>query len=404
MESSEQKAVNHTERSHALLSASGSSRWLNCTPSARLEEKYGEEKGSSVFAQEGTLAHEHAEQDLRLALGLITPAEYSRNIAPIRASELYNEGMPEDVQMYVDYCLEVAIRAKAVTRFAKVLIEDRVDLTEWIPESFGTNDFSVIADGTLYVVDLKYGKGIKVDATDNPQLKLYALGSLHRHELEYDINKVIVAIVQPRLDHISEFEISAEELKEWGQVTVKYKADLAYKGEGELCAGSWCQWCKIKARCSKLAEVNLAATRMDFSEPEKDVALLSDAELISIFESAKAIYSWLEAVETHVLSAAINGKDWPGHKLVEGRATRRWTDEDKAKALLTEAGYTPEQYLKVKLEGIGAIEKLVGKKMFSAMFEGVVNRPVGKPVVVPLSDKRPNMPRTAVEDFLDEVL
>ena len=227
-----QNSINHTGRVHALLSASGASRWMKYTPSARLEEEYPSQ--SSVFAQEGTLAHEFAETMLRYEIGQINLQVYDATIEDLRSSELYTDEMEEQVQKYVSHVMESYAEALSITPDALMLIEEKVDLTHYIEDGFGSCDDVIIADNQLIVEDLKYGKGVRVDAQDNSQLKLYALGALRRYEMHYDIETVRMSIIQPRLDHISTWEISAKDLIEWGETVVKPTAKKAYAGEGEL--------------------------------------------------------------------------------------------------------------------------------------------------------------------------
>ena len=392
-------AVKHSERSHALLSASGASRWLNCTPSARLEDAEPK-KESSVYAAEGTLAHEFGEVELLHRLGRIPGSEYTRRTSDLREHELYYEGMEDEVDKYVEFCLEEIQEAQRTTSDAVISIEERVDLTQWIPEAFGTNDFLTIADGELSVVDLKFGKGVKVEAKQNAQLMLYGLGSLYAHSLEYDIQSVRLNIVQPRLDHISSWTIPATDLMEWGENFVRKQAAQAFEGKGEMKAGSWCQFCKVKAKCPALSETCLSTARIDFAEEaEQSPALLSDSDVLDIYSHARMIYNWIEAVENYVLEKALEGKDWPGYKLVEGRSIRRWADEEEAKKALSAAGYKADDYLTVKLAGIGQVEKLVGKTKINGLLGQWIHKPEGKPTLVEASDKRPPLKLSAADDF-----
>lgn len=377
------KAVDHSARAHALLSASGASRWLNCTPSPRIEERFEEEK-TSTFAAEGTLAHEFGDIGLRRAANQITEEEYIKLLEVNRAHELYTDEMEDEVQKYIDYVMEQYNAAKQTTPDAILSIEEKIDLTDFIEDGFGTNDAVIIADGVMEVNDLKYGKGIRVSAEDNPQLKLYGLGALAANELMYDIKTVRLGVIQPRLDHIDTWEIPAEDLKKWGEYTVRPKAKLAYAGEGLQQAGDWCRWCKAKAKCATLASRCLKIAKHEFKDPH----ILTDAQLMDVYHQIAKVTDWASAVNKHVLDEAIKGKKWPGLKLVEGRSNRVWANTEKVAEVLIEEGYGDDQIYNTKLKGIGDIEKLVTKAAFPAMLGDVVNKPPGKPSLVPESDKR----------------
>ena len=384
----------HKERKHALLSASGASRWLNCTPSAVLEDAY--ENSSSSAAEEGTLAHELAELTLRHSTGLIGTTYFDFEKAKIEKNPLFKDEMYEEVQKYVDYVLEQFIASKQVTKDAILLIEDKIDLLFLIEDGFGTCDAEIIADGVLEVIDLKYGKGIAVSANDNSQLKLYALGAYAKNSLLYDIKTIKLTIAQVRLDAISSYTLTPDELVTWGETFVKPRAELATKGEGELCTGEWCKWCRAKAKCSKMAEECLQQARVDFADPK----VLTDEQILECYKQLDKIADWAKAVSEYVEKEALAGREWDGYKLVEGRSNRKWSDEDKIKEVLKSELYEEKEYLNVKLKGIGDIEKLVGKTNFTKIVGSYVEKPAGSPTLVPSSDKREPFKRpTAAEDF-----
>jgi len=368
MSKSDKKEVNHSERVHALLSASGASRWINCTPSPRLEEGFANE--SSSFAEEGTLAHEVAEILLKERIGLISEVEYINALVILQKSKYYSKEMLEYCYQHIDYVLEQFAEAKRKTPDAILLIEQKVDITHLIEEGFGTCDVIIIADGTLEVIDLKYGLGVRVSAEDNSQLKLYGSGALEAYDLMYDIHTVKLTITQPRMDSISSWEISAEDLRQWGEEVVKPKAQIAYAGEGEQVTGEWCKFCKASPRCKAQADKALELAKLDFAEP----MLLTDAQLIEVYGQSPQVTKWLAAVTDYIFKEAMNGKKWEGYKLVDGQNRRGWTDEEKVKEiLLLEEGYKPaEIYNDPKLKGIGDIEKLVGKKEFPTLLGDVV--------------------------------
>ena len=378
--------IKHADRKHALLSASGASRWINCTPSPRLEEQF-EESATSSFAAEGTLAHEFGDLALKSSIEVLSKKDSARDLEILRKHPLYTDEMEEQVHKYVSYVLEEFTAAKLKTIGALLLIEEKVDLTHFIEEGFGTNDAIVIADGTMEVIDLKYGKGIRVDAEDNSQLKLYGLGALRAYELLYDIHTVKMTIHQPRLDHISSAEISAVDLNTWGEDIVKPKAKLAYAGEGEQIAGSWCQWCKVKARCAALAGESLKMAKHDFKKPQ----LLTDKQLLEVYKQIPGFTGWASAVKDYILAEAIAGKKWKGYKLVEGRSNRKWVDDVKVAAQLLKLKFAPEKFMVSKLGGITLIEKLVGKDKFQTILGSLVVKPQGAPTIAEESDKRPAM-------------
>jgi hypothetical protein len=383
----------HTERKHALLSASGASRWINCTPSPRLEEDF--EESDSDFAAEGTLAHEFADLELNYRMKCIKLPKYNARIGLLRSHDKYASEMEGFVEEYVNYVLEQFNVAKKITPGAILLIEEKINLTYFIEDGFGTGDAIIIADGCLEVIDFKYGKGVKVDAENNSQLMLYGLGALWANELSYDIGSVKVTVHQPRLDHISSWSIDAMELNIWGRTTVTEKAKLAYAGEGDQCAGDWCRWCKVKPRCKALADQNLEIAKHDFADPQ----LMSDEELIEVFKQTPALTNWAKSIGEYLFKEALAGKTWPEHKLVTGRSNRIWSNSDEAIKILGKS-YDQDQFMNIKLKGIGDIEKLVTKKNFDTRLGSCVIKPEGKPTLVHESDKRPALGiEQAKEDF-----
>lgn len=396
------KTIPHSQRAHALLSASGASRWLNCTPSAKLEDDYGE-KTTSLYAMEGTLAHELSELYLRKdVLENIDEADFENQLEEIMANELFNDEMLEVIPTYTDYCEDQYIEAKNNNEYAIIEIEQKLDLTEYVPESFGTADCVIISDGLMEVIDLKYGKGIPVYADYNKQLMLYALGALRKYDTMYDINEVRVTIVQPRINNISSWQISVEELIKWAEEELKSLADMAFHGKGELRAGDWCRFCAVRNQCRKLYEQQIEIAKHEFAEPY----LLTDEEIADIVLRVPKLVEWANSIADYAKSKAINeNKQWPGLKLVEGRSYRKWIDEDKALQTIYEQfpELDEEQVTTTKINGITTIEKLVGKKKFFEKLNSIVVTPQGKPTLVSAKDKRPAIGvQLAQLDFANE--
>lgn len=380
--------IKHSERAHALLSASGANRWLTCTPSAKLEEEYGERK-SSPYAAEGTLAHELAELYLRKdVLNNISDADFELKLEEIMANEFFSDEMVEAVSMYTDYCEGQLIAAQTENIFAEMEIEQKFDLTEYVPESFGTGDCVIIADPALEIVDFKFGKGVPVYADWNKQLMLYGLGALRKYDTMYYIETIKLTIVQPRLNNISTFVMPVAELRKWAEEELAPRAQMAFKGEGELVAGDHCKFCAVKNRCRKLYEQQMEIAKHEFQEP----TMLSDEDIVDILERAPHFIEWINSITSYAQDMAVNhNKIWPGYKLVEGVSRRKWSDEDQAtQAIFARCPELSEdQIFDTKLKSITNIEKLIGKKRFAEILSDVTIKPEGKPTLVPMSDKRP---------------
>lgn len=372
-------------KGHAVLSASSSERWLNCPPSARLCEAY-EDKGSD-YAAEGTDAHALAEARLKQALGIPTED-------PVENLTWYNAEMEDCAQGYAAYVVELLETAKQTCSDPVVMIEQRVDFSRWVPGGFGTGDCICIAEGLLNIVDLKYGAGIEVSADHNPQMMLYALGALEIFDGIYDIDTVRMTIYQPRKSNISIFEMSKDALLTWADTELTEKARLAYEGQGNFSCGEWCRFCKAKAECRERAIYNLRLAQYDFLNP----ALLQDEEIADILGRIDALTSWASDVKEYALQQAISGKEWTGWKLVEGRSNRKYTSETDVAAAVESVGLDPYER---KVLGVTAMQKLLGKTRFEELLSPYIEKPQGKPTLVPESDKRPAM-NTAKNDFMEE--
>lgn len=379
---------------HALLGASSAARWLNCTPSARLTEKI--EDTTSEYAAEGTLAHSLGEIMLSKELKLITTEKYNAELKLIKDNPLYYEGMIDEVQDYVDYVMEQYQAALAKTKDAKIFLEEKLDYSTYVPSGFGTGDCIIIADGEMEIIDLKFGKGVEVSPVDNPQLKLYALGAYEKYCFIYGIDTIKMTIAQVRLNNISSSDISAEMLEEWAENVVKPKAKLAYAGKGEQVPGEWCMFCKVKATCKARAEANTEF----YTQHKKDTNLLGIEEIADILAMADEMKKWADDIQAYALETALEGTKYPGWKLVEGRSNRKITDEAELAGVLMNAGYEDSKIYKPKtLEGITALEKVVGKKKFAELAAGLIDKPPGKPTLVVESDKRKEL--DSVEDDFD---
>lgn len=391
----------HAERAHALLGASGASRWIACPPSARLTENIPEKR--SEYADEGTAAHELSEVKLQQQLMPNNSArrkELETALAKAMASTYYGPEMENAVNDYVDIVAERFLAAKARSQDAVIMFEQRLDFSEWVPEGYGTGDVIIISDGIMDVIDLKYGKGVPVSAFGNPQMRLYALGAWQEYDFLYGIEEIHMTIIQPRLDSVSTDIVQVSELLEWAETVVKPAAALAFAGEGEFKAGEHCRWCKVKGNCRARADENMKALEYEFRDP----ALLSLEEIGSVLFVAEQLKAWAKDVEDYAFEQAKAGAKIPAWKLVEGRSNRILADIEAVKAKLIEAGYEETKLFKPReLLGIGDLEtKVVGsKKEFAKLVDGLIIKPPGKPVLVPETDRRPEL-NSVDQDFAGE--
>lgn len=367
---------------HSDLSASGSNRWLHCPPSAKECAKLPDV--SSEYARQGTDAHTLCEYKVKKALG-------RKMKDPTEDLTFYNEEMEECASEYAQFIMESLSAAKEHCKDPLVLVEQRLDFSRWVPGGFGTGDCVIVADDTLMVIDFKYGLGVLVDAEKNFQMMCYALGALSLFDGIYDIKEVNMTIFQPRRENVSTASMTKEELLHWAETVLKPTAELAAQGKGEYKAGDHCRFCKLKATCRKRAEYNLELAKYDFAVP----STLEDEEIEIVLSKADELVNWAGEVKEYALQQALSGKSWKGWKLVEGRSNRRYVSEEAVAAKVEEAGYDPYEK---KLLGITAMTKQLGKKKFDELLKGLIEKPQGKPVLVPESDKRPAL-HTAVDDF-----
>lgn len=370
---------------HALLSASSSHRWLECPPSAKLCASHPDR--ASPYAQQGTDAHELAAYKVQQALGM-------KVRDPTEDLEYFDQEMADCTDAYCAFVMEQLAEARKHCADPIVLVEQRLDFSRWVPEGFGTGDACIVADDVLHVIDLKYGVGIMVDATQNPQTMCYALGLLEAFDGIYDVSTVRMTIFQPRRENISTFEMSKADLLAWAENVLAPTAKLAFNGEGEFKAGDHCQFCTAKATCRKRTEYNLEMARYDFEVPSE----LTDDEIAAILPRIDELIAWGGDVKEYALQQAVSGTHYPGFKVVEGRSVTRYTNEEAVAAAVTAAGEDPYER---KLLGLTAMKALLGKKRFDDILGGLTFKPPGKPTLVPESDKRPAM-NTAKNDFMEE--
>lgn len=381
---------------HARLSASSAFRWINCPGSVALSDQCPA-PASSSYADEGTLAHAIGELKLRYVNDEISKRQLNAKMKPLLQNEYYCGEMEEATSYYADAVIEAL---EAAGEDAELMIEQQFSLDRWVPEGFGTSDAVVIGGGVIQVIDLKYGKGIKVDARNNPQLRLYGLGAANLFDSLYDFDTVRMTIIQPRLDHISTEELPLSELLAWAEDDVKPRAQMAMDGTDYTAVGDWCRFCPAKAVCRKRAEYNLSIAKDDFRNPP----LLSDEEIGEVLRRADELQHWVKDVGDYALEQALAGKQYDGWKLVEGRSVRKYADDLKVAEALKAAGYDEAMLYERKLYGISAMEKIVGKKRLTETLGDLIVKPAGKPVLVPESDKREaiNTAEAAKADFTKE--
>lgn len=374
---------------HAALSASGSKLWLASPGAHWMEEMIPDT--TSPFAEEGTIAHTMVEIKLKREIGDITKAVATRRLNKLKKSEYYSRSMDEYTDQHVDLVMEDYLGLDHPT----MAVEQRVDFSEWVPGGFGTSDTVLVADGRLHIFDLKYGKGVPVSADWNPQIMLYSLGAWDAFNAVEDITDVAMTIDQPRLGSVSTFHISIAELLHWAEHTVKPAAQAAVSGYfpgGQLFDfrhGDTWRWYKAAGFDRHLAEQCLRIRKYKFREANS----LTADEIADILAQADDIKRWLEAVQAYALDGVYSGKlDLPGYKVVEGRSNRRITDEDAAAARLQEAGYSTDDIMRApSLKTITDLGKALGQKKLTELLGELIDKPQGKPTLVPETDKRPAM-------------
>ncbi len=401
-----------TPMKHAKCSASSSGRWLNCTAAPNFEEQFP--KGTSIYAEEGRLAHSICEATALYNADQITKRTYNSRLKKLQANENYNPEMMTTAKAYADFIWQQVMSFKEKPYQAQ---EVRVDFSEYVPEGFGTSDCVIIGDGTLVIVDYKHGKGVPVSAENNSQMRLYALGALDQYGMLYVVEKVRMCIVQPRItDEVSIEELTVDQLKAWGE-QIKPIAQKAFTGEGaEFKEGPWCRFCAGKAVCRARAE-NMTALE-DFRDlpiegklSEEDAALrslrmdagevlppvLTDADIGELLHRGAELVSWYNDLKDYALSAILDGKEIPGWKAVEGRSVRSFDDAEAAFKDIIAAGYEETMLYERKPKSLAEVEKMLGKKAFAEVAGAHVMRPPGKPALAEESDKRPSFSPAATD-------
>lgn len=382
------KGTREADLGHAVLSASGSHRWLNCTPSARLELEF--ENTTSEAAREGTAAHALCEHKLKKFLK-------KRSKRPV--SDYNSDEMEECTDAYAEFVMEQYEEAKKSCKDPVILIEQKLDFSCYVPEGFGTGDCIIISDDKLHIIDFKYGQGIFVEAEHNPQMMLYALGALEIYDALYDIKEVAMTIFQPRRENVSTWTIPIEELKAWAEEELKPKARMAYDGEGEYLPGEWCTFCKAAVKCRARAEEKMKLARLEFKMPP----LLTDAEIEEVLNVLPDLTKWANEITAYASEAAIHhGKEWNGFKVVEGRSNRKYRDELLVAEAAREHGYT--DIYRQTLIPMTEMQKLMGKSTFEEILGDLIYKPPGKPTLVPNTDKRPAMNVTNAENEFDKIM
>lgn len=372
---------------HALLSASSAHRWLSAPPLPRLEQFFPH--STSNAAAEGTAAHALGEYKVHRALG----HSFKRPTSDYQSDEM--ESYTDD---YCSYVLEQFAAAKNYAKDPTITLEQKLDFSKHVPEGFGTGDCVIVSDHLLHIIDFKYGKGVKVNATNNPQMKLYALGALEMFGDLYDIDEVETTIYQPRMANISTWSIPVKDLMHWANTTLKQKAELAFAGQGSVCYGPWCQFSNCNAVLRARYDYHHKLDRFQLASPH----LLTDAEVGEVLEHIDDLNRWAHEVKAYATDLSINhGKKWPGFKLVEGRSIRHYRDESLVAVVLQEAGYA-DIYQK-KLLPITKLEAKLGKKKFNQLLGKQIYKPAGKPTLVPDDDPRANIAKsTPADEFKEE--
>jgi hypothetical protein len=382
------------ERAHAKLSASGSKKWLTCTPSAHLEDQFPDE--GSQYADEGTFAHEVFECLISFYAGKTSVKECNKRHAALKADARWNKELDDHVVDAVLVAKERIAEARERCKDPVILVEQRLDFSQWVPEGFGTGDLVIITDGLVEVMDYKHGKGVFVEAQDNSQMRLYGLGAYSELAHLYDIQRVRMTVLQPRLSNFGSEELVIDELLHWAEGYVQPRASLAWKGDGVFVPGDHCSegFCRARFHCAARAEHAMTLAKSDFALTEPK--LLTQDQICEVLAKGDAVAKWISDVQGYALEQAEkHARQWPGFKLVEGRSNRKYADPDVVAQRLLSEGVEEAVIYERSLLGITAMEKAIGKKKFAELLNDLVVKPQGKPTLVPVDDKRPALSSVA---------
>lgn len=387
---------------HALLSPSSASRWLECPPSARLEEQMEDTAGRAAF--EGTIAHAIVEILLLLELGRISKKEYKARLDLLKKEKFsitiykpdgttevvqdeepaFNEEMMDHAHDYVTIVMQQYQEALQKVPSSRIYPEQKFDISVYVPDSFGTCDTPIVSEPVLYIFDLKYGKGVPVSSENNRQMMLYALGAYLEFSRYYEIEEVHMTIVQPRIDNTSTAVISVEDLLRWAEKVLRPTAQLAFEGKGEFNPGKHCQFCRVRPTCRANHDY-----QMRIIELEKTPVQLTDAEIVQVLNQMRLVEGWLTSVKEYALNEAITkNRQWPGMKLVEGTSRRKYSDSEAVIQLLQDKGYKLTEISTQKPIGLGEMTKLIGKVNFAEWLNPLIIKPPGKLTLVPTEDDR----------------
>jgi len=392
-------------KAHALLSPSASKRWLSCTPSLRLSELFGD-SGTSEAAMEGTVAH-------ALCAAILTAMQLKESIIAndeeaVKVLKTSDEFTPADVDAYycpemLDYCLGYSSfvygeyqKSLKTTPDAVLMIETSIDISMYGEGMNGTTDAAIVSDSGLAIFDFKYGKGVKVEAAENTQMMIYALGNIAKYEMFYAFEDVTMHIYQPRMGNCSTYASTATDLKKWGEEYLKPHAIAALAGEGDYKCGDWCRFCPARTRCKKIAKTYYEVYT---KYSEQDIPTLTNAELVDVVRMAKDVTKWYDAVSQYVLQQMKDGHEYDGLKLVEGRSSRTYSDEEAIAKILTEKGYKEDDiYKERKIKGITDMQKLLKKKVMDELIGKLIIKSQGAPTIADISDNRKTV-NDAASDF-----
>ncbi len=406
-----------TPKEHAKLSASSSHRWLNCTAAPNFEAQFPDGE-TSVYAAEGTLAHKICEEIANYNFHVTTKRTFNSRLKKLQADSLYQEEMMRTAEFYAHYLWEkyLSFGGKPFT-----VQEEQVDLTDWIPDGFGTCDSIMIGSGRLHITDYKHGKGVEVSAENNSQMRLYALGALKKYVPIYgdSIKTVSMAIVQPRItENVNEEEMTVTALLAWGE-QIKPIARRAYDGPGDFTPGPWCRFCKGKHLCrarsenataledfkdlaieGKMTEQERLARNTQMLITGEASPILSDAEVADLIRRGEGLVAWYEDLKNYALQAILDGRTIPGFRVVAGVSRRAFSDTDKALETIKNAGYDEAVLYERKAKSLAELEKMIGKTRFAEIVGPLIVKPLGKPTLADENDKRPDY-SDAARDFQD---